>query len=82
MTSESSLTVYGNRAGFYESKGSVYGVKKISDLEIEVALNMTGEGEVWRSTLRLKLLDSGRTLSFLRTQPPHKEYDRRVRCDA
>jgi hypothetical protein len=78
--SESSLTVYGNRVRFYESRGYVQWVKKISDVEIEVELALSGEGQEWRSTRRFRLSDNGRTLTILTTQPPHGEYAR-ARCD-
>ena len=80
-TSESSLTVYANRVRFYESRGPVHRVRGISDMEIEVELELSGEGEVWRSTLRFRLSDNERTLTILTTQPPHSEYAR-VRCGA
>jgi hypothetical protein len=80
--SESSLTVYADRVRFYASRGPVYGVKRISDQEIEVDVELSGEGEVLHSTLRFRLSDNGRTLTttILTSPLPHLEYAR-VRCD-
>ena len=77
--SESSLSVDANRVSFYESQGPVEAVKRINDREVEVDLELSGEGEVQRVTLRFRLSDNGRTLTVLTTQPPHSQFAR-VRC--
>jgi hypothetical protein len=81
--SESSLIVYADRVRFYGGWGPVYGVKRISDREIEFEAELSGEeGGVGHSTIRFRLSDNGRTLTttILNTPPPHPEYAR-VRCD-
>lgn len=74
--SESSLTISENQIDFYESRGRVLSVKSSGELEIEVELELTGEGQVWRSTRRFSLSKDGHTLTDVTTQ----RHFTRVRC--
>jgi hypothetical protein len=78
-TSDSSLAIYADRVVFYASRGPVVAVKVASDLEIEVELLLSGEGETWVDKSRFTLSNNGRTLTITRTEPSRSSYAR-VRC--
>ena len=77
VPSESSLSIHADRVDFYESGGKVLAVQLISDLEMEVQLESSGEGQTWRSTRRFKLSEDKRSL----TDVTRRDYQAlRVRC--
>ena len=78
VPSESRLAIYPDRVDFYESRGRVLAVKVVSDREIELELELSGEGQVWRSTTRFGISADGRSLTDL-TTPDHQFV--RVRCE-
>jgi hypothetical protein len=77
VPSESSLAIYADRFDFSESRGRVLSVKVVSKREIEVELESSSEGQVWRTTRRFGLSEDGRTLTDL-TIRDHEAV--RVRC--
>lgn len=78
VPSEGRLTVYADRIGFYESRGRVLAVKVISEREVEVSLELSGEGQVWRRTVRYRLSEDGRSMTDV-TEPKYQTV--RVRCE-
>ena len=68
VPSESRLAVYADRFDAYESRGRVLTVKVVSEREMEVELESSGEGRVWRSTRRFGLSEDGRSLTDLTMQ--------------
>ena len=78
VPSESSLAIYADRIDFYASRGRVLAVKVVSEREVEVELESSGEGQVWRSTRRFELSEDGRSL----TDVTRRDYRTvRVRCE-
>lgn len=78
VSSESSLAIYADRVDFYESRGRVITVNVVSEREIGVVLESSGEGEVRRSMRRFGLSEDGRSLTDLTMQ----QYPIvRVRCE-
>jgi hypothetical protein len=77
VPSESNLAIYADRVDFYESRGRVLSVKVVSKREIEVELESSGEGQVWRTTLRFGISEDGSSLTDL-TTGNHQTI--RVRC--
>ena len=77
VPSESSLAIHADRVDFYESRGRVLAVKVVSEREIEVELESSGEGQVWRSPRRFGLAEDGLSLTDLTMQ---KHPTVRVRC--
>jgi hypothetical protein len=76
---EGALTIGGDRIDFYESRGRVLAVRSISTLEVEIDLELRGEGQIWRATQRFALSEDRRTLTDpTNTDPVHKFL--RVRC--
>jgi len=65
---ESSLRVTADSVNFYASRGRVLAVDVMKDREIEVLLESSGEGQVWRQTRRFKLSEDGRSLTDLTTE--------------
>jgi hypothetical protein len=75
---EASLTVHEERVDFYESRGSVLSVTVARPLEIELELELTGEGQTWRAVTRFVLSKDKRTLTDVtNSRSPFA----RVRCD-
>jgi hypothetical protein len=77
QTDESSLFVSEDRVDFYASRGLVLSVNRISELDIEVELESTGEGQVSRGTRRFSISKNGQTLTDL-TQSKYPIA--RIRC--
>jgi len=77
VPSEGSLAIYADRIDFYESRGRVLAVKAISEREVEVTLELSGEGHVWRRMVRFRLSEDGRSLTDVTEQ---KYQSVRVRC--
>ena len=77
VPSESSLAIYADRIDFYASRGRVLTVKVVSETEVEVELESSGEGQVWRSIRRFRLSEDGRSLTDV-TRQDHQAV--RVRC--
>jgi hypothetical protein len=74
---EGSLSITARRVDFYESRGSVLAVRLISPLEVELDLELTGEGESRRSVRRFVLSKDKSTL----TDITNSRYPfSRVRC--
>ena len=65
---ESSLRVTADSVNFYASRGRVLAVDVMKDREIEVLLESSGEGQVWRQTRRFKLSEDGQSLTDLTTE--------------
>ena len=61
--SESTLYISENQLDFWESRGRVLSVKSGGKLEIELELELTGEGSVWRETRQFRLSEDGHTLT-------------------
>ena len=49
------LTIASDKLSFYESKGRVDRITRHSPYDVTLALDMTGEGQSWTSTMRLTL---------------------------
>jgi len=77
VPSESSLAIDSYRFDFFESRGRVLLVKVVSKREIEVELELSGEGQVWRTTRRFRLSEDERSLTDL---TPRGHQTTRVRC--
>jgi hypothetical protein len=77
VSSESSLAIYADRIDFYASRGRVLAVKVVSEKEVEVELESSGEGVVWRAVRRFRLSEDGRSLTDV-TREDHQAV--RVRC--
>lgn len=79
--SDMRMEIEGQRIGFYESLGTVTGTT-IENGDAIVALDMEGEGETWKNTLRLSLVDNGERLHVTDGSAPKSpdEYPRK-RCD-
>jgi hypothetical protein len=75
--SESSLSISADRVDFYASRGRVLAVKITGERDVEVELESSGEGQVWRSTRRFTLSEDTRSLTDVTTQ----YHTVRVRCD-
>ena len=76
--SESSLSIEADRIDSYEARGRVLEVKLISDLEVELTIEWSGEGQVSRSARRFMLTEDKRSLTDVTT-----EYrTARVRCES
>jgi len=78
VPSESSLAIYADRIDFYESRGRVLAVKVVGERDVEVELESSGEGQVWRSTRHFRLSEDGRSLTDV-TRPEYPTV--RVRCE-
>ena len=78
VSSESSLAIYADRVNFYEGRGRVVAVTVVSEKEIEIVLESSGEGEVRRSMRRFSLSEDGHSLTDVTMQ---KYPIVRVRCE-
>ncbi len=68
---------------FYESTGEVQALRMETDDALVVTLAMSGEGQSWEQTTRLKLSSDGERLSIEDSQDPGEDAtDVRRRCDA
>jgi len=77
VSSESSLAIYADRVDFYEGGGRVVAVKEVTEREIEIVLESSGESEQ-RSLRRFGLSEDGRSLTDL-TMPRYPTV--RIRCE-
>ncbi len=77
VPSESSLAIYADRIDFYASRGRVLRVKVVSEREVEVQLESSGEGQELRSIRRFWLSEDGRSITDV-TRQDHQAV--RVRC--
>lgn len=73
---ESSLGITADSVNFYESRGRVLAVDAMKERDIEVLVELSGEGQVWRQTRRFKLSEDGAALTELTTEG----HVVRVRC--
>lgn len=78
IPAEGSLAIYADRMDFYGSRGRVLAVKVVSEREVEVTLESSAEGQVWRSMRRFRLSEDGRSLTDV-TEPKYQTV--RVRCE-
>ena len=75
---EASLTIHEDRLDFYESRGKVLSATITSPSEVELEIELTGEGQTWREVTRFGLSEDKRTL----TDVTNSRYKfSRVRCD-
>ena len=74
---EGRLTLYPDRVEFHESRGKILSVSSRGPLEIELNVELTGEGETSHRVLRFVLSKDGRTLTDVTNRPPVA----RVHCD-
>ena len=78
VPSESSLAIYADRIDFYESRGRVLAVRVVGERDVEIELESSGEGQVWRSMRHFRRSEDGRSL----TDVTRREYPTvRVRCE-
>ena len=73
---ESFLRITADSVDYYESRGQVLAVDVMKEREIEVLVEFSGEGQVWRQNRRFQLSEDGQSLTDL-TMEGHVV---RVRC--
>lgn len=79
--SDMRMEIDGRQIVFYESAGTVTGTS-IEDGDAIVALDMEGEGETWKNSLRLSLVDGGERLHVTDGSAPKAPSEfPRTRCD-
>ena len=79
IPSESALAIDADRVDFYEGGGRVLAVKVVSEREMEVDLESSGEGQVQHFMRRFALSEDGHSLTDV-TMPQYPTV--RVRCDS
>jgi hypothetical protein len=75
---DSRLIIRPNRTDYFESSGVIQSVTVHSPREISITARMSGEGEVWTDTTRLRLPADGKELAEV-TEGEAKPFIRR-RC--
>ena len=82
LASDMRLDISEDSIQFYESVGTVSEVRE-DDGTTYVDLSMSGEGDTWKTTLGLRLVDAGTSLMVIHPEAPEEaEEHLRKRCDA
>lgn len=76
---ESVLVIERGRVHFYESNGKILAIRQPTPLRIELDLELTGEGSMWRDTITFELSQDLRTLTDPTRQDPDHRFPR-MRC--
>ena len=74
------MTVAGDRLTFYESRGTVSAIRATAPGRVTATIDFAGEGQSWRRSTALTLIDQGRTL--LREEQDPAASFRYSRCPA
>ena len=74
---EGRLVIEAAEVSFYESRGKVLAVRRLGPRDIEIDLDMSGEGSVWKDTRRFVLSEDGQRLTNIMGTREHS----RVRCE-
>jgi hypothetical protein len=80
MPEDDLLRIGAGRVDFHERTGKVVAVHALGELRVELELEMSGEGDTWRETLKLTLSRDRRTLTDIESSEKPKYHYSRVRC--
>lgn len=75
------LRISAEKVDFYESTGKVVAVRVLDKLRVEIDLDMSGEGDHWRETLKLTLSEDRRTLKDINSSVNPPYHYSRIRCE-
>jgi hypothetical protein len=74
------LRISADKIDFYERTGKVVTVRVRDKWTVELDLDMTGEGDSWRETLKLTLSEDRRTLKDINSSENPTHHYSLVRC--
>jgi hypothetical protein len=74
------LRIGAETVDFYESTGKVIAVRVVDKLQVELRLEMSGEGDTWRETLKLTLSSDLHSLADINSSVRPEHHYSRIRC--